>query len=243
MTEPRERPILFSAPMVRALLDGRKTMTRRVVKGVPGAVEGHFYSSIGVVLCKREDGRESLPVPCPFGVPGDRLWVKESLKRDFLPHLLTGEPQLSCPRVTYAADGAPALLPGEFDTVWPWKRPVLPSIHCPRWASRLTLEVTDVRVERLQDISEEDARAEGVRPSDAAVVFQGCGHWHDSMDEALVCHATTRRPDMENAARGAFAILWDSLNASRGFAWATNPWVWALTVSLVTPGEEAKPCA
>ena len=122
-----ERPILFSAPMVRAILDGNKTQTRRVVKLKPDYMET-FLRLPNKVAC------------CPYGQPGGRLWVRETFE--------DCESALhSC--VLYRADGG---TPG---TKW------TPSIHMPRWASRITLEITGVRVERLQDISEEDAISEG----------------------------------------------------------------------------------
>lgn len=148
----KERPILFSAPMVRALLDGRKTQTRRILKPQPqeGTEKvlnnpGHVFSPWG------STGRRLLPDQgweCPYGVPGDRLWVKESIVRGY-----RNDMQMS----RYAADG----LPTEADA-WPWQRNHLSSIHCPRRLSRILLEVNHVRVERLQYISEADAAAEGV---------------------------------------------------------------------------------
>jgi hypothetical protein len=178
---PRERPILFSAAMVRALLAGTKRQTRRVVKaeGIADAVSGHFYPSIGQAQFRRADGRDSLPLRCPFGRPGDKLWCKEAIRRG--PRRVDGYDS-----ATFAADGEFTCL----DT-WPWKRNVLPAIHCPRGLSRLTLVIESVRVERLQDISEEDARAEGVTPDvvlallaprAARVRTQPC-HWLTGGDE------------------------------------------------------------
>lgn len=125
----KERPILFSGPMVRAILDGRKTQTRRVVKPRQGMLD------------------DWTGLPCPYGKPGDRLWVRETCYFE-QPH---GE-------VIYRADpGSEKALDPEF-TGLRWR----PSIHMPRWASRITLEIVNVRVERLQDIRVDDARAEGV---------------------------------------------------------------------------------
>lgn len=185
----KERPIMFSSPMVRAILEGRKTQTRRVVRQP-----------------RRKDGAKLLPDllqkigvghACPYGVPGDRLWVRETLKRGWMPHLLTGEPT-GADRAEYAADGEPVLLELDFDAAWQWQRPTLPAIHMPRWASRLTLEVLSVRVERLQAISEEDALAEG-------------------LDDCPAC----------DSARDEFRAVWDSINADRA-PWASNPWVWVV---------------
>jgi len=150
----KERPILFSGPMVRAILDGRKTMTRRVVKwkygenGTPACpIESvDRFADIVQGLAENLSGD---PVPfceakCPFGVPGDRLWVRETWQ---------DIGAADRPEYVYAADGE-------------WSGKWRPSIHMPRWASRITLEVVSVRVDRLEDISEEDAKAEGYASAD-----------------------------------------------------------------------------
>lgn len=154
----KTRPILFSAPMVRALLDGRKTMTRRVVKKSEqwpaDAVRAVMLETRGTVMAVNAQRCTYGPeIKCPYGQPGDRLWVRETWKH------VDGGP-------VYDAAGGIA---DSFDpeTIYhatrphypgPWK----PSIFMPRWASRITLEITGVRVERLQDISISDAMAEGV---------------------------------------------------------------------------------
>ena len=148
----RERPILFSGPMVRALLDGRKTQTRRIVKTrwLPLVEE-----------CVRVNGRwvwytVDYDLTTPYGEPGDRLWVRETCW--LRPHRTREQMRNGAdtwPPVIYEAHGPDA---DELRS-WGWKKS--PSIHMPRWASRLTLEVTGVRVERVQEISEADARAEG----------------------------------------------------------------------------------
>lgn len=196
----KERPILFSAPMVRAILDGRKCQTRRVV--TPQSNRTFYcWSRPGVALFASEDeaiaGDEGDEIRCPYGAPGDRLWVRESLKRGLMMSPLgTATNANVC---FYAADNAEVLIgTGEFNAGWEWQRDTLPSIHMPRWASRITLEITDVRMQRLQEISEDDARAEGVT-GDAF-----CNH------------------------RITFSALWDSINHTRA-PWASNPWVWALT--------------
>lgn len=146
----RERPILFSGPMVRAILDGRKTQTRRVVKlREPGSAvaESQLYHP-HEILFKTAEGPEVVRVP--WG-PGDLLWVKEAIERDGA-------------WSNYCSDGTPTLA-----DAWPWKRDRLPGMFCPRGLSRITLAVTGVRLERLQAIGEEDAWAEGVdhpRPGD-----------------------------------------------------------------------------
>lgn len=190
-----ERPILFSGAMVRAILAGKKTQTRRVVKPQPvedppgyliytdrrGLESGTFVKDAGWWL------------NCPYGDIGDRLWVRETLR---------------CAQDGtwyYAADKA-ALFVREQDAAraaaWAHHKEgdVCTSIHMHRWASRLTLEIVSVRVERVQDISEADAWAEGVAPAPG-------GLW---------------------SARQSFAALWDSINAKHGYGWEADPWVWAI---------------
>lgn len=207
----RERPILFSGPMVQAILVGRKTVTRRVLKPQPDS-DGGPPLATGWFHPETADGGPGphtfgvygvdWHVRCPYGAPNDRLWVRET----FAPN--------------YFARG----LPG-YRTDWDGRFPEprwRPSIFMRRHESRITLEVVSVRVERLQEITEEDARAEGVRPSDAAVVFQN--------DASGRPH---QRSDMGMTHLGAFAILWDKINGSRA-PWVSNPWVWRVEFRRVT---------
>lgn len=209
----RERPILMSGPMVRAILAGTKTQTRRVLRGFCPPSAPEYDSETGRL--EWFNGDEVVAgMRCPYGQPGDRLWVREKWSPDppidgtWASTQWSGcgrrisevpdrfrHPRFCC----YAADW----LHGQI--VW------RPSIHMPRWASRITLEVTGVRVERLQDISEADAKAEGASYHDG----RGVGHsgWrHDYGD----VHAN---------ARSAYARLWESLN---GAGWHANPWVWVI---------------
>jgi len=224
----KERPILFSGPMVRAILDDNKTQTRRVVKPQP-ASPGALYREPDGSLMKDLRGRAFYTWPsghpdadgrhpeyaahCPYGVPGDRLWVRETWEGVFRHDIgdcsyavsSGGTPanmrtQDRCLYLFYKAD---ELVHGE-----PYAGRWMPSIHMPRWASRLTLEVVDVRVERVHDISPDDALAEGVVETEW---FAG--------DEA--------------SALGVFRSLWDSINAARGFGWDCNPWVWVVTFKRV----------
>ncbi|MBW6364985.1 hypothetical protein KZ864_01850 [Pseudomonas aeruginosa] len=185
----KERPILFSGPMVRAILEGRKTVTRRVVKdtgfyAIDAAIHGND-------VALRE--REALSTRCPFGQPGDRLWVRETFA------------DIGC-RLTFRAD----LEDGAHCSVTRWT----PSLHMPRWASRILLEITSVRVERLQDISEEQAIAEG--PPGLAFPAPPGSHWVT-----------------EDGRRRAFMRLWDDVNGAG--AWDANPWVWVVEFKRVTP--------
>lgn len=186
-----ERPILFNAPMVRAILDGRKTQTRRIVKGQPWPGIP-FIGIDGMVATWRRDYGDDTSmmslVRLSHGQPGDRLWVRETWAE-------YADPTHDY-RVYYAADD-------DCGALVRWR----PSIHMPRWASRIDLEITAVRVERLQDISEEDALAEGIEGMR--------GQWKSYTDQVVVCH----KP------RASFRSLWDSINAKGGYGWDANPWV------------------
>lgn len=183
-----ERPILFAGSMVRAILGGRKTQTRRVVDermrvGYPHDEVQRAWRT-GFITT----GGLSFNWNCPYGRPGDRLWVRETWRAE-----TSGEVR----SVYYRADE-------EWHEDAGWK----PSIHMPRWASRLTLDVTGVRVQRLQEISEEDARAEGVEPEGRD------GH-------GPLTHTN------------AFRSLWVNINGARpGCSWEANPWVWVVSFSL-----------
>jgi hypothetical protein len=221
----RERPILFSAPMVRALLDGTKTQTRRLVKPQPFEWQPNAWSWPGQFTVEPPHtwrvawrGRESeyMHRYCPYGQPGDQLWVRETFALEW-PDVDRPDDEEEFRRWVkphYAAtDPKPDLVNSVTERPLGWR----PSIFMPRWASRIQLEATGVRVERLQDISEDDARAEGVEAhDDDGVTYYGpLNHGHAS-------------------ARVAFSVLWDSLNAERG-PWASNPWVWCISFKRVKP--------
>lgn len=153
-----ERPILFSAPMIRAILAGAKTVTRRIVRLGPAesvvGVSGDPNPPPRPFVSGSNGDRQPL---CPYGYPGDSLWVRETF-------CLAGPNTWSAPKTVNPKDCYEAAY---YAAVWDRSAPTRwrPSIHMPRWASRITLEVTGVRVERLQDLTEEDAKAEGVAPS------------------------------------------------------------------------------
>lgn len=161
----RERPILFQGDMIRALLAGTKSQTRRAIKPQPDTRPGMNCTRL---IFKDRQGKplldEALETPgpscyvslCPYGEPGDRLWVREA----WVPPHHTINPGVMTPQCYRATNPAPEMLR--------WK----PSIHMPRWASRITLEVTDVRVQRLHDISHEDAEQEGVKCDMSALGFR-----------------------------------------------------------------------
>jgi len=197
-----DRPIIFSGPMVRALLDGRKNQTRRVLKPQPPEWARFWQQDgDGWGWTDRDEDTDDLchwpdyykPMAPPYSV-GDRLWVREAWAPN--PDFAFAPPCALC----YRAD------PGHEHDDLKWK----PSIHMPRWASRLTLTVTYVRVQRMQDITSADAIAEGCRPY--------------ANSQTIDCDTPDPRND--------FRDLWNSLNAKRGFGWDANPWVAALTFTV-----------
>lgn len=157
----KERGIIFNGEMVRAILDGRKTQTRRIIKDCTvGRDPISKFIQIGkkFIGCYPEDVPELIRECCPYGVPGDRIWVRETW----------AEAGASAPDLKLYRANYPEHVPTHYENVPPddeirWT----PSIHMPRWASRITLEITGVCVELLNDISEEDARAEGISGSSA----------------------------------------------------------------------------
>lgn len=237
-----ERPILFSGPMVNATRERRKTQTRRVMNPQPvfdvlnlGGVDKpqvtlapcHWtggwcrVTDQGTCDCKEGAGR---CWKCPYGVPGDRLWVREALRWERGgSEVIHGVEHRDPATLLYAADNLP-VTGGSREQYEAWakacKRDLIPSIHMPRWACRLVLEVVDVRVERVQSISEEDAIAEGVLPRD---------QWPSNL--AAVMSSEPLREHYGKAARGLFPELWESINGKG--SWAANPWVWAITFKQV----------
>ncbi|HCI6451245.1 TPA: hypothetical protein NPO88_000350 [Klebsiella quasipneumoniae subsp. similipneumoniae] len=207
-----ERGMIFNGEMVRAILDGRKTQTRRPIKW-----KQTRFTEIG----EREDGSKwpwSEDVehacdfwhPCPFGAVGDRIWVRETWA-----DAGASAPDLKLYRANY-----PEHVPSIYENVPPAKEiRWTPSIHMPRTASRILLEITDVRVERLNAISEEDARAEGI-------IDGGCLN----CGEPEPCGCANPDPD----ATDAFAYLWQSIYGQE--SWTANPWVWVIEFERVEGG-------
>ncbi|KUZ35244.1 hypothetical protein [Burkholderia territorii] len=220
----KERPILFSGPMVRAILEGRKMQTRRLAIpkrscidfigggpkdgpdwndpacwGFEDANTGLWWALHGNDQCRQ--------LPCPHGGPGDRLWVRETCRADELDSGLDG--------VRYPADGAFRAIEDSSEAAGRWLElyayrgqsgATVPAIHMPRWASRITLEITGVRAERLQSIGWDDAIAEGIPDPRRAA----------------------RRVDPVEGTVAQFRQLWDGLNAARGYGWDVDPWVWVV---------------
>lgn len=219
----KSRGIPFSAPMVRALLAGNKTQTRRAVKLQPDAVHGGepywfiggyrawTYRSTSDVLRKGGD-----VLPCPYGQAGDRLWVREAWRADVAHDAL---PPREIPPGSPVFMEASALnwRGGPHDGT-PGK--LRPGMFMPRWASRITLQITDVRVERLQDISQAEALAEGVTPQ-----------WEPGMSGRLMeaLGGFSHRP-----AASAYATLWEEINGAG--SWESNAWVWAVGFKRIEAG-------
>jgi hypothetical protein len=232
----KERPVLFSGPMVRAILEGRKTQTRRVadlsafnVRVVGGRAKGFLPG------CP-----QGWDIACPYGKAGDRLWVRETWAFGCA-EAAAEEDRLAVyradldesPRATDAAlrRQYPALCAHYKFNRW------RPSIHMPRWASRFTLEITDVRVQRLQDTSADDIVAEGVK---YPVTSRGCV---DGMVRPLIQISGDHHPGNylrslkkggrpwthEELLKAHWASRWDAIYAKRGSGWGTNPWVWAIS--------------
>jgi len=241
MSEIKQKPILFSASMVRAILDGRKTVTRRPVKGLKtdNPVVDAFDDSPLIGACWDIGGPV---IRSPYGLPGDRLYARET----FMDLQGTGvehrpDPNGPLQRYAYRADCPTGSHSDEArkDFGLKWK----PSIHMPRAACRILLEITAVRVERLQDITEAQAMAEGCFFTDYG---RKCGHGGNGWQEVGDCPApkeyhpqrdgwmwdsTTSHEQCLGSARNAFGNLWNST----GGDWDANPWVWVVEFKRVTP--------
>lgn len=204
ITLMNEKPILFSAPMVRAILYGNKTQTRRTtgLKEINEAPDMHEFH--GLIVNKKTQFLEAMftdwrtdqavIATCPYGRVGNVIWVRETIEK------------ANYGAVGYPADGT--WLP---NTSWVWKRDKLPSIFMPRGLSRIDLLIKNVRVELLQDISEEDARAEGCKEK----------HLHGGL---------------YSTAYSEFSQLWESIKGAG--SWDANPWCWCLTFEVVKNAEE-----
>jgi hypothetical protein len=243
----KERPILFSGPMIQAILQGRKTQTRRVVTPQPSPRVARLVRSLAYAgWLEQYDNGDPLGVltggrpvqwtsngkaiKCPYGEAENRLWVREAWGAAGL------DPLTQCWQIIYAA-GGDADKSGDiadYFVATPGKRPsnrLRSPIHMPRWASRITLEITGIRAERLQGISTSDCESEGVQ--------YPC---HESNTEGKVIpllRINGRYPptdylragveyDHGSLMRAHFASGWDELNAKRGFSWESNPFCWVL---------------
>lgn len=240
----KERPIIFSGEMVKAILDGKKTMTRRAVKTQPrdecteiatSACFGHVeYRSTSE---DRQTQSILAKIKCPYGKIGDRLWVRETWIQGYDDPLIESEgDDENAVSIIYKADGKEEYRTCSAETAENWgdfsadsemvgfKSP----IHMPRWASRILLEITDIRVERLNDISEADALKEGIRNynfemEDSPDTYVGYTHLQKDDGKSTLY----KTPAI------AFERLWDTLNAKKGNPWSSNPWVWVVEFKVV----------
>lgn len=209
----KEHPILFSTPMVQAILEGRKTQTRRIVKPQPPLdnedddilVERDDCMGYPALVASWEGETQIHNVKFPYGVEGDILWVRETWRQ--LIDCTTGEKA----GFTYCATDEEVAITESLEKRFKSKIKWKPSIHMPKEACRLFLKIKSVRVERLQDISEKDAIAEGVKMVDGETMYQnyylGEGTW-------------------ETSAKNSFCSLWESINGPE--SWEANPWVWVI---------------
>lgn len=242
----KQRPIIFSDQMVRAILDGRKTQTRRVMNPQPPAWVETFGSSVftphGHISGRGywkgvpgDEGPAEKHFRSPYGCAWERLWVRETYMVQPTPGCTFGEAMKGTKLSAFYRDGSRL----DLDNGWEASGPGLhvwgtnheypaerygiwrPSIHMPRWASRILLDVVSVRVQRLHDITPEDCRAEGIE-------VPRCGCEACAMTSAIC-------PADASAYMVDYRLLWDKINANRGHPWRSNPWVWVIEFRRVTP--------
>ncbi|EAA8215607.1 hypothetical protein JNF56_001075 [Salmonella enterica] len=213
----KERGMIFNGEMVRAILDGRKTQTRRIMKNQPAGDYPEtpaLIRNVGTGFQWHGLYGESSIFNCPLGSIGERIWVRETYQGPLFDYeqmesYLEDSSKFEKPDFcVYRADGnpAPEFYDADDNLHCGWR----PSIHMPRWASRITLKITDVRVERLNAISEEDAQAEGVQPA---------------------CYEIT---PPEAAYRVSFGEVWRGIYGEE--SWVANPWVWVIEFKRVEGG-------
>ncbi len=247
----KERPIIFNTEMVKAILDGRKTQTRRVIKpnevwGIEwfaGDIQCQDLQSSYVELKYMESiGDDGKKVPaqwcvysneCPeegciplgqlYGAPGDRLWVRETYRPIYFQGGTTGD------IIEYSYKASPQRF-SDYDAKWK------PSIHMPHSASRITLEIKNIRTERLQDISEEDAIAEGVTPNCSLIAGAqacvGCGDECENKNE-YIHYGRSGEDFPAQSAKESFQSLWGSISGEK--SWKENPWVWVIEFKMLEP--------
>jgi hypothetical protein len=226
MAEQKERPILFSAPMVRALLEGRKTQARFLPTAGNSTVDGSRWKNDR--FASLDFKASELAPDLSYKTTACLKYLSSSMDDDptcghrlrpvwNVGELLYVRESLSCVEgvgIVYAADSSPVR--GMPEDMRPWVAEGLGAMLMPRWASRITLEITEVRVQRLQEISNEDARAEGIDvcPHRGAT----CGYFETGIDQCFGC---------------AYRVLWNQINGPNGNGWDKNPWVWAVSFKVV----------
>lgn len=230
----KERPILFAGPMVRAILSGHKTQTRRVIKIQPRTRADIGSYGAGRPFIRNPDSAGK-NLDCPYGQPGDRLWVRETwqgpiMGGDEFENEYRDDPaKFQTPEhCFYAADGGspPEFVDADDNLRCCWR----PSIHMPRWACRIVLEIVSVRVERLNEISDDDALAEGIQYEERIIEtrYEAGQHIEVTVD---MYHVDGKRSDAHYSAGECFQSLWESINGPE--SWNANPWVWCITFRRV----------
>lgn len=221
----KERPIIFNGAMVRAILDDRKTQTRRLVtlrefcRSPLSGYDWHFRDRCG---CWNDVSTEWLLLRCPYGKVGDKLWVRETFCVE------------DDGKIVYRADGAGISSLSYLAKTW------RPSIHMPRWASRITLQITGIRVERVQDINQHDALCEGVPRSEDFPIEPFSTYWCPICSGAGTVGGVARSrgdqfgwTDMDcdecNTPQKIFRNMWNYLYAEKRQGWYENPWVWVIS--------------
>ncbi len=232
MGKSKIKPIIFNGSMVKAILKGHKTQTRRVMKLGGHSPSDRVYRSVNP---RTIEGRRLVGIrltngklmKCPYGVPGDRLWVRETwnciIDDPDSGHLLWASDVKKEYRTLEHSRESVVYRATDDDPEYPW----MPSIFMPRWASRIKLEITDMRVERIQDIASKTNALlqEGI---EAGVAIEEAPTQHRYERSSFV-HETIHA----NIYTSRFMDLWDSINAKRGYSWEFNPWVWALEFKVV----------
>ena len=220
----KETGMVFTSPMVRAILEGRKTQTRRIAKPVKHPDLGNLYTP-GALAMGREP-QHVIDRACPLGQPGDRIYVRETFVQGYKVDPATGAPH-DCdeegndvPMTTWyrATDSGISWEDGDgWETNVPWR----PAIHMPKALARIWLEITSVRIERLQDISDADCIAEGIKELPHQAAEKGCW-WTGDVAAGAALHGRTPH--------NAFRLLWEST----GGDWDANPWVWAIDFKVLS---------
>lgn len=231
-TAVKEHPIIFSTQMIQAILGGSKTMTRRVVKlpkwpdPSPKPDEWELREGVNIWVTRLKGLNYEEYIKCPYGQVGDRLWIREAF------NYIQGDGEPNDFGVCYKADSVINWWRDNAGMMnYPINEKSMPSIHMPRWASRIVLEIIEVRVGRVQDISEDDAKAEGTPPGYIAAYPTIFHKGQEGYSETPTDY------------RGGFARTWDYINAKRrniapkthkpiiiagDYSWASNPWVWVI---------------
>lgn len=245
------KPILMKGELVSQTLAGTKTQTRRVVRPQPPVSVTDIISNCSDFVAAYPNRKAIQPflyrTKSPYGYPGDILWVRETHAKYQVVHRVTkpgngaSYSEIGDGEIAYRADGygtieefkEHVMLTSGFasgvEAVEVYRDRWLPSIHMPKWACRLFLRITDIRVERVQDISEDDAIAEGIDMesefASLCINIEGCSAHSNDLTQG-------------SAVMSVFQDLWDSINLKRGYGWDVNPWVWVVEYEVCKANKE-----